>query len=128
MGTDSVCENGLLQDSSTDFSCSSDDYNENKLEDKKKKTQTIDERNLIEKFYCTDKGVIYEDDNIKVRFETRRVKYCVELKLVFLNKTKRSMSSLSCTLCLPDELEVSSDTYMEATVKAGGKAQAQFNI
>ena len=78
--------------------------------------------------FCTDKGVIYEDDTIGVRFETRRVKYCVELKLVFLNKTKRSMSSLSCTLYLPAELEVSSDTYVEATVEAGGEAHAQFNI
>ena len=38
------------------------------------------------------------------------------------------MSSLSCTLCLPDELEVTSDTYMEATVEAGGEAHAQFYI
>ena len=69
--TDSDTENRSSQDSSrsSDESSSSsdgsyessDDYNENKLEDKKKKTQTIDERNLIEKFYCADKGVIYED-------------------------------------------------------------------
>jgi len=128
--SDSDDESASSQDSSSLTSSdssveSSDDYNKNKHEDKKIKFIKCKEN-----FYCSDKGVFYDDSMIRIKFKMKKENpISWGLSIMLLNKTKYEISSVDFKTFFPDEaLKLTHEWIGGGTYRANDEKLLKFEI
>jgi len=108
---------------------SSDDYNKNKHDDKKK-TKFI---KCKEKFYYSDNGVFYDDGTVSIMFMMEKETLTSSgLTILFKNKTNFDISSVNFEAFYPEEaLDLVQDTTFwngGETLRENGVKRVKFGI
>jgi len=113
---------------------------QNKHDDKKKIKNKHDEKKEIkfvkckEKFYCSDKGVFYDNEMIRIKFRMKKEgRISWGLSIIFMNKTNIDISSINFVTFFPVEaLELIQDTstprWNGGTLRANAEKHLKFVI